>query len=125
MRGEAPPGASLKFEGDKGMQLGVFERVLLLNILPREGDFRTLKVLRKLMDDLGFTEEESAALAFQQDGTQVKWRQEADTPKEVPIGEIAHGLIADRFRELDRQKKLTIEHMGLYERFVLDEGTGQ
>ena len=104
------------------MQLGVFDRVLLMNILPREGDFRTLKVLRKLVDDIGFSEEELAALQFVQEGAQVKWRQEADAPKDVPIGEIARGLIADRLRELDAGKKLSMEHMGLYERFVLDEG---
>ena len=102
------------------MQLGVFDRVLLLNILPREGDFRTLKVLRKLADDLGFSEDEAAALQFQQDGVSIKWRQEADAPKDVPMGEIAREIIADRLRELDKQKKLTLEHMSLYERFVLD-----
>lgn len=105
------------------MQLSVFDRVLLLNILPREGDFKTLKVLRKLKDDLGFGEDELAALEFQQEGTQIHWRTEADTPKEVAIGEVAHGLIADRLRELDAAKKLSLEHMSLYERFVLgDDG---
>ena len=104
------------------MQLGVFDRVLLLNILPREGDFRTLKVLRKLADDLGFSEDEAAALQFKQEGVKIEWRVEADAPKEVPMGAVAREIIAGRLRELDEQKKLTLEHMSLYERFVLGEG---
>ncbi len=103
------------------MLLSVFERVLLLNILPREGDFKTLKILRKLKDDLGFSEDELKALQFKQEGTKVEWRQEADTPKEVPVGEVAHGLIADILKKLDEQKKLQMEHMDLYEKFVLGE----
>ncbi len=103
------------------MLLSVFERVLLLNILPREGDFKTLKVLRKLKDDLGFSEDELKALQFKQDGSKVEWQREADVPKEVPIGEIAHGIIADILKKLDEQKKLQIEHMDLYEKFVLEE----
>ena len=102
------------------MRLGVFDRVLLLNILPREGDFKTLKILRKLTDDLGFSEAEAKALEFVTEGGAIKWRSEADAPKEVKIGEIAREIIADRLRELDKQKKLTLEHMSLYERFVLD-----
>jgi hypothetical protein len=99
--------------------LSVFERIVLINVLPREGDFRTLKILRELREALAFSEEENAALQFQT-GSEglVRWQAEADVPKDVPIGEIAHGVIVDTLRRLDASKKLKEEHMGLYERFV-------
>ena len=100
------------------MELSVFERILLLNILPREGDFKTLKVVRKLQDDTGFSEDELKALQFKQDGARTEWRREADIPKEVPIGEFAHQIIVERLKEIDKQKKLALEHLPFYERFI-------
>ena len=101
------------------MNLSVYERIILINILPHEGDFRSLKILRELREDLAFSEEENAALEFKtEDGGIVQWRKDADVVKDVQIGEIAHGIIVDTLRQLDRQKKLHESHMGLYERFV-------
>ena len=34
------------------MELSVYDRLILLNILPKEGDFTTLKIVRKLREDL-------------------------------------------------------------------------
>jgi len=44
------------------MKLSVFERMILLNTLPAEGDLTTLKIVRGLRESLSFTEEEHAAL---------------------------------------------------------------
>lgn len=49
------------------MELKTFDRLILLNILPKEGDVISLRVIRKLRDDLGFTEAEIKALEFQQE----------------------------------------------------------
>ena len=101
------------------MLLSVFDRITLINILPREGDFRTLKQLRQLKEDLAFTDEENAALQFQyEDGGLVRWQREADVPKDIQIGETMHEVIRDTFMRLDQQKKLREEHLELYERFV-------
>jgi len=100
------------------MELTVFERLILLNILPREGNITTIKIIRQLRDELSFTEEEHAALQFksEEDG-RVLWRKEADKPKNVNIGVKAHGVIADRLKELDKQKKLTEQHLSVWDKF--------
>lgn len=101
------------------MELGVFDRIILINILPREGDFRTLKILRELRENLAFSEEENEALQFKTaDDGLVRWVAEADVTKDVPIGEVAREVIETAFKALDRQKKLREEHLDLYERFV-------
>ncbi len=100
------------------MELKTFDRLILLNILPKEGDVISLRVIRKLRDDLGFTEAEIKALEFHQDENGIRWKTEADQPKEIEIGDKAREIIRDRLAELNKQKKLTEEHIPLYERFV-------
>ena len=100
------------------MQLGVFDRLILLNILPKEGDFTTLKIVRKLREDLSFTEAEHKALQFVQEEGNVKWQSEADIPTEIAIGEKAMGIIKDVLKKLDKDKKLSEQHYNIYEKFV-------
>ena len=100
------------------MELKVFDRLILLNIMPKEGDFTTLKIVRKLREDLSFSEDEHKALEFKQENGNVQWKQAGDIPKDVPIGEKAADLIADVLKKLDKEKKLSDQHYTLYERFV-------
>ena len=100
------------------MQLGVFDRLILLNILPKEGDFTTLKIVRKLREDLSFTEAEHKALQFQQEEGNVKWQSEADKLTEIAIGEKAMDIIKDVLKKLDKDKKLSEQHYNIYEKFV-------
>jgi len=41
------------------MELTVFERANLLSILPREGNFKTLKTVRKLREAMALSEAEN------------------------------------------------------------------
>lgn len=103
------------------MQLGVFDRLILLNVLPKEGDFTTIKIVRTLREELSFSEEEHKALEFDFGAEgQVKWKQDADKPKEVEIGEKATDLIVETMKKLSSDKKLTEQHLSLYEKFVKD-----
>ena len=100
------------------MELGVFDRLILLNVLPKEGDFTTIKIVRKLREDLSFSEEEHKALEFKFDEGNVQWKQNADTPKEIEIGEKAQDVIVETLKKLSNDKKLTEQHLSLYDKFV-------
>ncbi len=101
------------------MKLSVFERLLLLNILPAEGDMTTLRIIRQMKEDLSFTEEEHKALEFDMgEGGSVRWKADADTMKDVPIGEKGQDIIKEQLVKANDQKKLQLQHMALYERFV-------
>lgn len=101
------------------MQLSVFNRLILLNILPKEGDFTTLKIVRKMREDLSFTEEEHKSLQFKfEDNGTVKWNNQANIVREVNFGEKATDIIVDVLKKLDKEKKLKEEHYELYEKFV-------
>lgn len=101
------------------MELTVLERLMLLNVLPKEADFLSLKTLRSLREAL------SEALAADVDAKnltrendQFHWKTEV--VKEIEITPRARQIIYDRLKELDKQKKLTDNHFSLCEKFLSD-----
>ena len=100
------------------MKLTVFERIILMNILPREGDFRTLKILREFRESLSFSEKENKRLAFKREGPKVLWKQSAARLKEVKVSDVIKDIIVETFKRLNEQKRLKEEHLDLYEKFV-------
>ena len=99
------------------MRLSVNDRIILLGIIPQQGDFTTLKIIRDMREELSFSEEDHKILKFRQEETMVYW-EEGLEDKEINFGEKATDIIVDAFKKLNDQKKLRIEHMELYEKFV-------
>jgi len=104
------------------MKLKVLERLILLNILPSEGNYITLKIVRDLQNELSFSEDEHKLFKFetQEDGS-VKWDDETEQDKDVSVGEKARQMIVDILKKIDNEKKLTLKHMSLYEKFIIEE----
>ena len=113
------------------MKLTVFERAVLVNVLPKEGNFKTLKTVRKLREDLSLTEEEGelykvAFLPGDKDSPEGKmtWKTVDDdgTPipqeKEIEVSKLGSELIQGILEKLNEQGKLTMEHYSLYEKFI-------
>ena len=102
------------------MKLTVVERIALLGILSAEGNFATLRIVRELRESLSFTEDEAKRLDVKVDGTRIQWDTAKETPggEEVKIGERATDIIVAALKDLDGKKKLTQQHMSLYEKFV-------
>lgn len=100
------------------MLLKVLDRITLLSILPEQGDFVTLKIVRKLREDLSFNEEELKELSITQSEGRITWDQFADQGKMIQVGEKATDVVVAALKKLDEQKKLTQQHMGLYEAFI-------
>lgn len=99
------------------MKLSVGDRLVLLSILPQESDFTTLKIVRKMKEDLSFSEDEHKALKFRFEDDRVFW-EDTKVDRDIAFGEKATDIIVNAFGELDKQKRLKLEHMELYERFV-------
>lgn len=100
------------------MEISVTERLALLGILPKEGNFITLKLVRQLREALSFDELELKQIQFRQEGDHVFWNEDKAGAKNVEIGERMTDLIVDLLKNLDEQKKLKEEHFSLYEKFV-------
>lgn len=129
------------------MKLAVFERIVLQNILPQEGDFITLKLVRKLREALAFSEKEIAEINFRnhwkcpkcqkaevssempkcpecdlymQLAGQVTWDDEKakKVVKDVFMGAKMLSLCESTLKKLGDEKKLTDQHFSLYAKFV-------
>lgn len=136
------------------MNLEVIERLTLMNILPQQGDYITLKLVRKLREALSFNEKEIATIDFKnhwrcpkcdkvelsseaikcQDcggymrlAGQVTWDEEKakSAVKDVHMGGTMISLCTSTLKKLSDEGKLTEQHMSLYEKFVKSEEEGE
>ena len=104
------------------MKLNVLERITALGILPKEGNFATLKIVNDLRMVLSLTEDEYKEFEVrqetQQDGDRLIWNLKGQEEREIEIGEKATDVIVESLKELDKTKKLTQELFGLYGKFI-------
>jgi len=100
------------------MKLNVLERIVASQILPKEGSFTNLKLIRVTKEELSFTEEENKALEFTQVGERLNWKEGIVKDKEFNFGEVVTKLIVDKLKELDKSEDLTENHFSLYEKFI-------
>ncbi len=102
------------------MKLSIKERVLLLNVLPSEGDLTTIKIVRELREGLSFSEEELEAGNIQtSDEGNISWGDNFEKDVEI-VGE-ALKISQDALTRLDEEKKLNVGHISLYEKIVGDK----
>jgi len=105
------------------MKLTILERVTLLQVLPSEGDFVTLKILRGLRDALGFSEADHKKYDIVQKDGRITWdRMKGIMGEEVEIGDKAKEMIKESLLKLDKEKKLRPEHFDIYQKFVQEKG---
>lgn len=100
------------------MNLSILERIVLLKALPKEADYATLKILTNLRLALSFTEEETKEWGIESDVAAGRTTWEKDGIADIPIGEKATDIIVAALKKLDHDKKLTVEDMSTYEKFI-------
>jgi len=100
------------------MKLNLIERITLLQILPKEGNFVTLRIVRDLKTALSMTEKEFKEFGIKQEGANTSWNEKGNEEREIMIGEKATDIIVESLKALDKEKKLTDQHFTVYEKFV-------
>ena len=106
------------------MEFSVPERVSLISTLPREGGIETLRILRDLQTALGFSEEELEKLNLRQEDGRVLWDGKGAEEvglKEIQVGRAAKRLISKTLEKMDKEEKLPLSFIDLYERFVKED----
>ena len=100
-------------------KLNVIERLSILQILPKENNFSTLKLIRDLNNKIGMSADELKKFGVVQTKEgQVKWNSEGVKEIEIELKEKESDLIVEALKELDKEKKLSQVHLSLYEKFV-------
>ena len=129
------------------MNLDVFERLVLQGILPQEGSYITLKLVRKLRESLSFSEKEIADIDFRnhwicpkcqkvdlsadvikcpdcalymKPAGQVTWDEQKakGVVKDVHMGAAMATLCVTVLKKLSDEEQLKEHHISLYEKFV-------
>ena len=100
------------------MKLNVMERLTLLQILPKEGNFATLKITRELISNLGLSEADYKEFEINQKDGLITWNEKGGEDRAIVIGEKATDIIIESLKKLDEEKKLEDRHFSLYEKFV-------
>ena len=100
------------------MKLSVKERLNLLLILPAEGNFSTIKIVRQLREDCSFSEQDHKDFEIKTDNNRFQWEQDKEKNKEIKIGEKATDIIVSTLKKLDADEKLTDGQIELWEKFI-------
>lgn len=101
------------------MKLSVMDRLMLLTLLSTEGsDLTSLRVIRKLQDTVGFSEDDHKTYKITSDEKGVHWDPTPDQFKDIEIGPKAAEIIKARLQALSDDKKLTPQHLGLADMFL-------
>ena len=109
------------------VQLCVKDRLVLLGLLPAEASFLEIKMIQGIKDDLVLSEDEKVALSVVQRENGIMWDQEAAKTcmKNITMSEATAALVAKTLTTMDKQGKLTVDHIGLYEMFVVSAKTDE
>ena len=107
------------------VELGLFDRLVCLALLPAEGSFATLKIIRELQMELAPTEIESKLTGLKDDlltgGVSATLGWDKVEPKEIEFGEIGKSIVVKALKELNDAEKLQQQHFNLYNWFVMNE----
>ena len=99
------------------MKLNLNERFAVLQIIPQEGSFSTLKITNDLKMALAPTEAEYKEFEIVPEGEMLKWNLKGAEEREIKIGEMANDMIVTALKKLDEEKKLTPNQFTIYEKF--------
>jgi|GEM_PF-1923148 len=113
------------------MELTIIERIVLFNLLPKEGNFKTLKMVRQIREAASLQKDEQDSIVQEAgpDG-QVRIGLDAkkapmdpegkEIPKDITLSEAKVEYVAEVLTELDKKEKLPDDAFTLYEKFVVE-----
>jgi len=104
------------------VKLTLFERFIVLGLLPAEGSITTLKIVGDLQMELAPNEEEYQAAGLKDDlktgGVSAELGWDKVESKEISFGVIAKAIIVDALTKLSEAEKLTMQQVSTYFKFI-------
>ena len=96
-------------------KLNVGERLVIPFLLPKEGNRAEFKIIEGLKLKVGFSADELDKYGIKN----LSWEKDFEKDFEFEPREII--LIEDELKKLNREKKLTPDHLSLYDKFIKTE----
>jgi len=97
--------------------LNVIERGTILSILPKEGNFITLRLIRDLASKVGLSAQEITDFEIVTTENRTTWNMKGAAPTELEFVESEVDIIKKQLKDLNEKQKLTSEMFTLYEKF--------
>lgn len=102
--------------------LTIGERFNIMVLLPQEGDLMTMQDVADMRKELLPTAQERQDFGVVADAHGVTWNEDAaDIEVEIDLTTPQVALVANALRKLADDKKLKLEHLPLYDKFVEDK----
>jgi len=101
------------------MKMNLLSRIVISTLLPKEGSFTDLIIAKDIAKKTDITQEEVKQYGIVADGTKVTWNDEGIKAEfDFEFTEAEKGMLSKQLKTLDEEKKLTTEHLELYELFT-------
>ena len=106
------------------MKLNIVDRFTIIDVLPKQGDYITLSVVKELIGKINIREEEFKTyditkIQLPDGGITYRWDdKKAKIEKEFDITDTARQIISDAFKTLNDRKQLTINMLDTYKKFA-------
>lgn len=110
---------------ERAVELTVGERYALANLLPNDGNFVQLTVVKNMRTRLELTVDEAERWGFERDAGGWKPKNPEEAPDllervaDVALTERMWDLATETLRKLDGDGRLHITQLGLYEKLVI------
>jgi len=99
------------------VELGISERLMLMGILPKEGNVLTVRVIRELRHELEFSDADLVLYGLKIEGSRFTWDKSKEGVKEIAIGAAARDIIVKVLKELDKSGKVNEAQLVLFDKF--------
>jgi hypothetical protein len=101
------------------MKLNIPDRLLLLGVIPKQGNFLTLKIVKDLIDKISFSSKELEEYQLTEKNGQVNWKTDkTDYEKDIELSGSEKAVIIDALKNLDGKKELTLDMLRIYDKFL-------
>lgn len=97
--------------------LNVFERVMITQIVPKEGNFITLRLVNDLVSKIGLSAQDFEDYGIVQEEGKTRWNEKGIIPKEFELADAESELIRKQLKKMDDENKLSMQMFTLYEKF--------
>ena len=102
--------------------LEIGERLALTSLLPKEGNFLTLRIVKSITEKVNLKDAEikewNVKAGESSPGvTTFSWRQDTNTETEIEFSEAETDLLRKELNKLDHQNKLTFSNISAFEKF--------
>lgn len=98
------------------MKVTIKERLVLPNVFPQHSDIITLWLCKEIGAKVQLTPEERERVRLRVENERLVWDGEASIDVDFTRPEMK--LVADALVTMNTEKKLTVDHLELYEKFV-------